>query len=116
LVVRLYEGTYSKNVKCLNLAIVDNLTAKILGQGTARIVRLIAKQSFGFKHSLNHTELLYSMIKVDARKGVLNFLEAFLVSLVKFELGADLLFVRVAGGALVVEGIVDEVVLAVIDS
>ena len=56
------------------------------------------------------------MIKVDARKGVLNFLEAFLVSLVKFELGADLLFVRVAGGALVVEGIVDEVVLAIIDS
>jgi len=110
------KGAYSKNVKCLNLAIVDNLTAKILGQSTARIVRLIAKQSFGFKHSLNHTELLYSMIKVDARKGVLNFLEAFLVSLVKFELGADLLFVRVAGGALVVEGIVDEVVLAVIDS
>lgn len=56
------------------------------------------------------------MVKVDAGKGVLNFLEAVLVSLVKFKLGADLLFVRVAGGALVVESIVDEVVLAVLDS
>ena len=55
------------------------------------------------------------MVKVDASKWVLNFLEAVLVPLVEFELGDNLLFVGVASGVLVIKGVVDEVVHAVLD-
>ena len=43
LVIRLDEGSYSKNVKCLNLAIIDNLIAEISKRATARINWLFAK-------------------------------------------------------------------------
>jgi hypothetical protein len=65
---------------------------------------------------LNHTELLYCVVEVDACKWVLNFLGAILVPLVLFELSTDLSFVGVAGGVLVVALIAYEIVLAVLDS
>ena len=56
------------------------------------------------------------MVEVDACKGVLDFLGAVLVSLVKFELSTDLFLVRVAGGVLVVALLANKVVLAVFNS